>query len=95
MLAVLSDPELDLGLGMPGSGATMDATRNPVLESEAVFVDLPSVFGELSRAPLLSPRGFVRDVYKSLKFCDKGQERGATEQGTFVGDTKLGRYCKG
>ena len=88
LLGVLSDPAMDLGLGL-GDGRD---SINPVLKSQAVFIDLPSVFALLERAPLLSTH-IVRDVYKSLRFCVKNNERGATGKGSFVGETKLGALC--
>jgi hypothetical protein len=54
--------------------------RNPVVTAEAVFVGLPAIFGHTT------PKGLIRDVFRTLRFCIKGIERGSTKG--FIGDTK-------
>ena len=56
---------------------------------EALFVTLPAIFNTGThghRETLLAPNGLVRDVYSALRWCVKGQERGASKG--FIGDTK-------
>ena len=64
---------------------------NPVWDAEAVFVALPSVFSRLSRLAD-DKAGLASEVGRSLRWCVKGIERGATKG--FIGDTKLGHLCQ-
>jgi len=83
IMASLSDPSMDLNLGRSSSSRT----KNPLVDAEAVFINLPTVFSTLSIGANLSPQNsLVRQVYSALRFCVKGIERGNAKG--FIGDTK-------
>lgn len=63
-----------------------------VKDAEVVFVSLSTFFSKAGGSPELKKEGLVTDVYRSLRFCVKGIERGASKG--FIGDTKLGNLCQ-
>lgn len=88
-----SDPEKDAvkSTTQPSSlERDVDEVVEAARDAEVLFVSLPMVGA--SQPPLKKTKGVVNDVYKALRFCVKGKERGS-DKGFIPGDTTVGHLC--